>query len=105
MYDALVYKGYLYLPTRSVCTLILLGQILKGRKRVLRIFETCPIEIQSRFKKILTIDRVLLKIGTDKFALSYLRDDPAKHVSLCCLYTILNTLDANFLAYAIDEIH
>jgi|LauGreDrversion4_2_1035121.scaffolds.fasta_scaffold16972_2 hypothetical protein len=60
--------------------------------------------MQSRYKRILTIKFVLEKVGADKFALSYLPNDPETHVSQTFLYTILNTLDSNFFVRIIDEI-
>jgi hypothetical protein len=65
LYSALLYKGQLYLPPRSVCTLAFLGQVLQGRKRVFIIFETCPIELETRYAKILTLKVVIDKIGSD----------------------------------------
>ena len=77
---------------------------MNGQKRAFQIFETCPILVQPRIKKILTIKVLLAKIKDNPLALSYLPDEPKTHVSQAYLYTIINTLDSAFFIDAEKEI-
>jgi len=44
-------------------------------------FEICPVFVETKYSKILTIDRVLAIVGTGHGALKYLPDEPATHVT------------------------
>lgn len=59
LYDALAFKGQLFLPPKSVCPLEFLGQLLQKKKRAFQLFETCPIYVPGKVKRVLTITRLL----------------------------------------------
>jgi hypothetical protein len=49
---------------------------LKGQKKVFAMFEICPINVEPKYSKVLTIDRLLEKLGNDHGALNYLPNQP-----------------------------
>ena len=57
-----------------------------------------------RYSRVLTISRLLDKVGNDQSILRYLPDNPKSHVTQLFLYTILNTLDPSFIPNAQAEI-
>ncbi len=87
-----------------LCTLQYLGDILRKTKKAFQLFEVVPVNIESKYKKVLTIERVIAMISEDTFNLQFLPDEPDTHVTQVFLYTVVNTVDPIFFPRAQYEI-
>jgi hypothetical protein len=104
LYRAMAYVGQLYLPPYHLCTLGFLAQIMKKEKHSFQMFELVPVQVQSKYKKILTIEFIFSKLGEGHVARKYLPDEPEGHVTQDYLYTMINTIDCGFFPKIQGEI-
>lgn len=104
LYCALKYQAQLYLPNSEMCTLEFMSKLLSGKKKAFQMFEICLVSVPTRVKKFLTIDLLMSKLEDNFTIMSYLPDDARTHINKEYLYTIVNTLDANFFPTVEREI-
>lgn len=72
LYSFLVYHSQFLLLPIEICTMPFLADILKKKKHVFQMFEIIPFMVQEKYRRILTIDRVLGMLKSNHFAENYM---------------------------------
>jgi hypothetical protein len=96
LHKVLRIRGQIFLPPYTMCTLEFMGQILRREKKCFMAAEVTPVQLSTTALKFLTIKRILEKVKGDAHILSYLPDQPEKHVTKDYLLGIINAVDPTF---------
>ena len=97
----MAYRAQLALPPQDRCSLEFMGQILKGKKRALKVRQMVPIRVVNR--TYITVDKVLKQINNNPKFMVYLPDKP-RSAGRAFIFNVVNTIDPTYFPSALEEI-
>ena len=79
LHEALYFHGQLYIPPIELCTLPYLAAVLEKKKLVFQRFEINSIDLEQKYQRVLTIEKMLAIANRSPNVARYLPDDAATH--------------------------